>query len=115
MRMKKILEKLVSRKFLVSAVSMIAGVAALCGADLDTVRVLAGTAMTVLPALIYCISEGRVDAATVDMLTRAVQEMIRILPQYGTSEGEKSDSSALPAPSPAQNPSDGSSDDGQNL
>lgn len=113
--MKKILEKLFSRKFLVSAVSMIAGVAALCGADLDTVRVLAGTAMTLLPALIYCISEGRVDAATVDLLTRAVQEMIRILPQSTTEEGEKSDIAALPSSSSTQSPSPELPDDEQSL
>ena len=62
--MKAMLVKLTSRKFLLSAISMTAGIALLCGADADVVATLSGAAMTVIPALLYCIVEGRIDAAS---------------------------------------------------
>jgi hypothetical protein len=51
--MKQTLQKLTSRKFLLSVISMLAGIAALCGADETIVAIIAGAAMTVLPALVY--------------------------------------------------------------
>ena len=63
--MKNLLQKLTSRKFLVSVVSMSAGIALLCGADATVVSVAAGAAMTVLPALVYCLVEGKIDKAAV--------------------------------------------------
>jgi F0F1-type ATP synthase assembly protein I len=63
--MKSLVQKLTSRKFLLSAVSMAAGIALLCGADATTVSVLAGACMTVLPSLVYCLMEGRIDSAAV--------------------------------------------------
>ena len=70
--MKQTLQKLTSRKFLLSAISMIAGIAALCGADKTVVAIVAGAAMTVLPALVYCITEGRIDATSVLAAKQAV-------------------------------------------
>lgn len=58
-------KKLISRKFLLSLVSMSAGIALLCGADEAVVSVIAGAAMTVLPSLVYCLIEGRIDSAAV--------------------------------------------------
>ncbi|MBE6660286.1 MAG: hypothetical protein E7605_02660 [Ruminococcaceae bacterium] len=72
--MKSTLQKLTSRKFLLSAISMIAGIAALCGANETVVAIVAGAAMTVLPALVYCITEGRIDAASVLAAKQAVED-----------------------------------------
>ena len=49
-----------------------AGIAALCGANETVVAIVAGAAMTVLPALVYCITEGRIDAASVLAAKQAV-------------------------------------------
>jgi hypothetical protein len=65
-------KKLTSRKFLLSCVSMAAGIALLCGADATTVSVIAGTAMTVLPSLVYCLIEGRIDSAAVTTSKEAI-------------------------------------------
>lgn len=70
--MKAMLVKLTSRKFLLSAISMAAGIALLCGADADVVATLSGAAMTVIPALLYCIVEGRIDVASVKQATGAL-------------------------------------------
>lgn len=65
-------KKLTSRKFLLSCVSMAAGIALLCGADATVVSVLAGAAMTVLPSLVYCLIEGRIDSAAVTASKEAI-------------------------------------------
>lgn len=81
--MKQTLQKLTSRKFLLSVISMLAGIAALCGADETIVAIIAGAAMTVLPALVYCITEGRIDAASVLAAKQAVTDAAEAL---GASE-----------------------------
>lgn len=70
--MNAFLKKLTSRKFLLSAISMAAGLAALCGADETIVSVIAGALMTVLPAVVYCITEGRIDEASAKAVQGAV-------------------------------------------
>lgn len=70
--MKQYLRKFTSRKFLLSVISMAAGLAALCGADETIVSIVAGAAMTALPAIVYCITEGRIDAASAKAIGGAV-------------------------------------------
>lgn len=70
--MKQYLKKFTSRKFLLSVISMVAGLAALCGADETVVSIIAGAAMTALPAIVYCITEGRIDAASAKTVGEAV-------------------------------------------
>ena len=70
--MNTFLKKLTSRKFLLSVISMAAGLAALCGADETIVSVVAGALMTVLPAVVYCITEGRIDEASAKAVQGAV-------------------------------------------
>ena len=81
--MKQRLQQRTSRKFLLSVISMLAGIAALCGADETIVAIIAGAAMTVLPALVYCITEGRIDAASVLAAKQAVTDAAEAL---GASE-----------------------------
>ncbi len=70
--MNQIFKKLTSRKFLLSAIGMLSGIAVLCGADADVVSILSGAAMTIIPALAYCIIEGRIDAAAVKQASAAL-------------------------------------------
>ena len=73
------LKKLTSRKFLVSLISMAAGIAAICGADMQGVEIIAGAAMTVLPAIVYCLTEGKIDAASVHKATDAITDAAQAL------------------------------------
>ena len=77
--MKNVMQKMLSRKFMVSVISMIAGIAALCGADPSVIETVAGCAMTVLPCVIYCITEGKIDAATVRQATDALTQTAKQL------------------------------------
>ena len=71
--MKSFWKKLTSRKFLLSCISMAAGIALLCGADATTVSVISGALMTVLPSLVYCLIEGRIDSASVESGKAAIR------------------------------------------
>lgn len=55
--------KLTSRKFWVTLISLLTGIAQLLGADGDLVSTVSGIALSLIPVVIYVISEGRIDAA----------------------------------------------------
>ena len=57
----KIIEKLTSRKFWLTVFAAVAGIAQLFGAD-DTVTTLIGAILTLVPSVIYVITEGKLDA-----------------------------------------------------
>ena len=61
MNKEKIIKKITSRKFIVSIITLISGIALLFGADGDTVETLSAAAMILVPTLVYCITEGRLD------------------------------------------------------
>lgn len=68
---KNILEKLTSRKFIVTAITAIAGIITLIIGENETVQIIAGAAMTVVPTIVYCIMEGTIDAKSVKTITDA--------------------------------------------
>lgn len=85
--MNSFLKKLTSRKFLLSCISMAAGIALLCGADATAVSVLAGAGMIVLPSLVYCLIEGRTDSAAV---TASKEAILHAAESLGANEAHKS-------------------------
>lgn len=69
--------KFLSRKFIVTVISAIAGIViALVGHD-ELVLSIAACAMTVLPAVAYTITEGRIDAASVRASGDAISGTLR--------------------------------------
>ena len=64
-----IIKKLTSRKFIVAAVTAITGIITLFIGDTETVQVIAGAAMTIIPTVVYCIMEGVIDAANAKTIT----------------------------------------------
>ena len=68
---KNILEKLTSRKFIVTAITAIAGIITLIIGENEVVQIIAGAAMTIVPTIIYCIMEGVIDANSVKTITDA--------------------------------------------
>lgn len=69
--------KFLSRKFIVTVISAIAGIViALVGHD-ELVLSIAACAMTVLPAVAYTITEGRIDAASVRASGDAISDTLR--------------------------------------
>lgn len=71
---KNILEKLTSRKFIVTAITAIAGIITMFVGENVVVQTLAGAAMTILPTIVYCLTEGVIDAKSVETITKATAE-----------------------------------------
>lgn len=66
-----IIRKLTSRKFIISAITALAGLTTLFIGHGEEVNTIAGALMTIVPTLVYCIVEGRVDAASVNTIGTA--------------------------------------------
>ena len=63
-------EKLTSRKFWVTLVSILTGVAQLLGADGELAEILGGVALALIPSVIYVITEGKIDAESAKSLIK---------------------------------------------
>lgn len=71
---KNILAKLTSRKFIVTAITAIAGIVTLIIGENEAVQIIAGAAMTIVPTIVYCIMEGAIDARSVKTITDATAD-----------------------------------------
>ena len=70
--MKNIVKKLTSRKFIVTAISAIAGVITLFVGNNEVVEIIASALMVVLPTIVYCVTEGVIDSKSIKTLTDTV-------------------------------------------
>ena len=68
---KNILEKLTSRKFIVTVITAIAGIITAIFGENETVQIIAGAAMTIIPTIVYCITEGVLDSKSVKTIADA--------------------------------------------
>lgn len=69
-----IIKKLTSRKFIVAAITAITGIITLFIGDNETVQVIAGAAMTIIPTVVYCIMEGVIDAKSIKTITEVTAD-----------------------------------------
>lgn len=76
---KKIINKLTSRKFIVTAITAIAGLITLVVGENETVQIIAGAAMTIVPTIVYCVMEGTIDAKSVKTVTDATKDAAKKL------------------------------------
>ena len=88
-----LLQKLTSRKFIVTAISAIAGVVALFVGNNEIVEIIASALMIIVPTIVYCITEGKIDAQSVKTITDTVvdtaeklgvsEEKVEVIEQMG--------------------------------
>lgn len=71
---KTILEKLTSRKFIVTVITAIAGIITMIIGENEVVQIIAGAAMTIVPTIVYCLMEGVIDAKSVKTIVDATTE-----------------------------------------
>ena len=71
---KNVLEKLTSRKFIVTVITAIAGIVTMIIGDNEVVQIIAGAAMTIVPTIVYCLMEGLIDAKSVKTITDATTD-----------------------------------------
>ena len=69
-----LIKKLTSRKFIVTAISAIAGIVTLFVGDNEVVQTIASALMIVVPTIVYCIMEGVVDAKSINTITEVVAD-----------------------------------------
>ena len=77
------MKKFTSRKFIVTAISTIAGIITLFVGENEIVQIIASALMIVLPTIVYCITEGVVDAKSVKTITEAA---VDVAEKLGVSE-----------------------------
>lgn len=80
---KELIKKLTSRKFIVTAISAIAGILTLIVGESEAVNTVAGAAMTIVPTVVYCLMEGVIDAKSVKTVTEATADAAK---QLGATE-----------------------------
>lgn len=68
---KSILERLTSRKFIVTVITAIAGIVTLIVGENEVINIIASALMVVVPTIVYCITEGVIDAKSVQTITEA--------------------------------------------
>lgn len=71
MNKQDLIRKLTSRKFIISAISAISGVVVAIIGHAQEVTVISGMLMSVVPSVVYCIMEGKIDAASVKTIGSA--------------------------------------------
>lgn len=71
---KTILEKLTSRKFIVTILTAIAGIITAIIGENETMQIIVGAAMTIIPTIVYCITEGVLDAKSVKTIAEATAD-----------------------------------------
>ena len=71
---KTILEKLTSRKFIVTVITAIAGIITMIIGENEVVQIISGAAMTIVPTIVYCLMEGMIDAKSVKTIADATAE-----------------------------------------
>ena len=69
-----LIRKLTSRKFIIATITAIVGVITVFVGDNEAVTVIAGALMTIIPTIVYCIVEGKIDAASVATITDATKD-----------------------------------------
>lgn len=79
MTKEQLIKKLTSRKFLLAAITAIAGLITTIVGDNVIVQTIAGAAMTIVPTIVYCVMEGKIDAASVKSITSATAEAAETL------------------------------------
>lgn len=71
---RSVLEKLTSRKFIVTVIAAITGIITLFIGENETVQVIAGALMTIVPTVVYCLMEGKIDANSVKTIADATSD-----------------------------------------
>lgn len=69
-----LLKKLTSRKFIVTAITAVAGIITMIIGNNAAVQTIAGAAMTIVPTVVYCLMEGAIDAKSINTITTATAD-----------------------------------------
>ena len=71
----KLIKKLTSRKFIVTVITAITGIITMIVGENEVVQIISGAAMTIVPTIVYCITEGVIDARSIKTITDATTDV----------------------------------------
>lgn len=77
--MQNIIRKITSRKFLVAAAGVIMGIVMALGENASDVQTIAGAVVAVFNAVTYIVTEGKVDAASVQNTVLAIEDALEVI------------------------------------
>ena len=77
--MKEFLKKLTSRKFIVTAITTITGIVTMIIGENEIVNTIASALMVIIPTVVYCITEGVIDAKSVQTIGDTVVDTVEKL------------------------------------
>lgn len=83
--MKKILQKLTSRKLWMAIAGVATGIALALGAEATDISTVAGAVTAVVSVAAYIITEGKVDAEGVKNAVESVQDAAGVLTETGVA------------------------------
>lgn len=69
-----LIKKLTSRKFIVTVITALSGIITLIIGENETVQIIAGAAMTIVPTIVYCLMEGTIDAKSIKTITEVAAD-----------------------------------------
>ena len=81
--------KFKSRKFLLTLLSVVLGVCTLFGVDEGIISLISGVGMIVIPTIIYILTEGKIDAASVGMIIDTADQIFDFVTEKKKEENEK--------------------------
>jgi len=77
--MEEIIQKLKSRKLWLAVGGMCAGVALAFGVDASDLQTVAGAVTTLVSAVVYILTEGRVDAIAMEGTAQKIYDAVEIV------------------------------------
>jgi len=83
------IEKLTSRKFWVAIISIIAGVLGVLGANDNIIQLVSSAGLILVPAVIYIITEGKIDAAALSSVD--ADALIEAIKKYFLSNSKETE------------------------
>lgn len=78
-------KNLFSRKFLMAMLSVVVGILTMFGVADGTVEVVSSIGLILIPTIIYIVTEGKIDAIAVKLITETVNEIVDVIEE---EEGE---------------------------
>lgn len=76
---KTFIEKITSRKFIVTVITAIAGIITMIIGENEIVQTIASALMIIIPTIVYCIMEGVIDAKSVATVVDATVDAVEKL------------------------------------
>lgn len=83
------MNKLKSRKFLLTLITTLSGIATALMSVNGVIGIIAGMVAAVLPTIVYVITEGKIDAKAVGMIAEDITEVTEGVEELKNMEKEK--------------------------